>query len=117
MKNTSQYAVVAAVSTIFGVLMFCLFAGLGCNHDKEIEQRNTCISNLRIISAAKNQWAVEKHKAASDIPTWADIQPYLPPFDRIKDSKFGTNCPAGGKYTLGPVDQEPTCSISDHKLP
>jgi hypothetical protein len=71
-------------------------------------QENACINNLRQIDAAKNEWALEKGKSASDIPTREDLLPYL---------RSWPVCPAGGTYTIGPVGEQPTCSIPGHRLP
>ena len=40
-------------------------------------QQNACINNLRQIDAAKNQWALEKGKKPTDVPTTQDLLPYL----------------------------------------
>ncbi len=74
------------------------------------KQREACIANLRLIYAAKQAWALDKNKTDTDIPTEQDLLPY------IKGGVFPT-CPAGGIYTIGPVGQPPTCSISGHILP
>ncbi len=71
-------------------------------------QENACINNLRQIDAAKNEWALEKNKTASDVPAREDLLPYL---------RSWPTCPAGGTYTIGPVGEKPTCSIPGHQLP
>jgi Tfp pilus assembly protein PilE len=73
-------------------------------------QRNACINNLRQIDAAKQQWALEKGKSATDVPTEDDLKIYL------MHSQF-PHCPAGGNYTINAVGQPPECSIPDHRLP
>jgi hypothetical protein len=73
-----------------------------------IENRNNCNNNLRQLDGAIQTWASEKKKAQTDIPTWADIQPYV---------RHKVTCGAGGTYTLGSVGSRPTCSIPDHNLP
>jgi hypothetical protein len=76
-----------------------------------------CINNLRIIDAAKNEWALEFGKTTNNAPTWDDVRPYLP------DSRSHSIpvCPDGGTYTLGRVGEPPTCSLADkewgHKMP
>ena len=40
-------------------------------------QTNTCIDNLRMIDAAKQQWALEQGQVGSATPQATDIQPYL----------------------------------------
>ncbi|HEY3863181.1 MAG TPA: hypothetical protein VGO59_14965 [Verrucomicrobiae bacterium] len=76
-------------------------------------QQNVCINNLRMIDAAKQQWALEKHKQQSDTPTMEDLLPYLGHGDNAK----APVCPAGGVYTTGSVGEKPTCSIAGHVLP
>ncbi len=71
--------------------------------------RNSCINNLRQIDAAKQQWALEKNKAAEAIPTVQDLLPYF------KDQTFPV-CPSGGIYTLNAVGYLPSCSVPGHEL-
>lgn len=73
-----------------------------------VSQKNACINNLRLLDSAKQQWALEKGKSASDTPTMEDLKPYLT--TKIK-------CPAGGEYKIGSVGEKPTCSIPGHELP
>jgi hypothetical protein len=73
-------------------------------------QANACINNLRQIDAAKQEWALEKGKSVTDVPTEDDIKVY------IYHSRL-PHCPAGGTYTINAVGQPPECSIPDHKLP
>lgn len=76
----------------------------------EQQQAAVCINNLRMIDAAKQQWALENHKPAGALLTAADLAPYL------KGQALPT-CPAGGVYTLNPVGLAPICSIPGHVLP
>ena len=77
---------------------------------RETSMMNACINNLRQIDAAKNEWALEHSKKTGDTPTAQDLTPYF------KNGAFPI-CPAGGTYTIGPVGENPTCSVSGHKLP
>jgi prepilin-type N-terminal cleavage/methylation domain-containing protein len=70
-------------------------------------QRNGCLDNLRLISAAKHQWALENKKLDSTTPTSADIQIYL-------QNNLFPQCPADGVYTIGAVNSEATCSRPRH---
>jgi DNA repair exonuclease SbcCD ATPase subunit len=69
-----------------------------------------CVTNLRQLDGAKQQWALEHGKTADAMPTAQDIVPYL------KDNTLPA-CPAGGTYTLNAVNQAPTCSVPVHVLP
>ncbi len=74
-------------------------------------QHNACINNLRIIDAAKQQWALEKSKQGTDIPTKKDLMTFIG-----RSKKFPV-CPQDGTYTIGPVNEAPTCSIPGHVMP
>ncbi len=73
-------------------------------------QLNTCINNLRLIEAVKQQWALENNKTDDDIPTALELLPYF------SDTVFPA-CPSGGTYTINAVGVLPTCSIPGHVLP
>jgi prepilin-type N-terminal cleavage/methylation domain-containing protein len=44
---------------------------------RKTAQRTACISNLRYIDAAKQQWALESRRQDADTPAGSDLQPYL----------------------------------------
>jgi len=72
-------------------------------------QAIACSNNLRLIDAAKQQWALEKQKPAGAILTTADLLPYLP-------NRTFPACPGGGVYTLNPVGFAPLCNIPGHAM-
>jgi hypothetical protein len=76
----------------------------------EQQQAAVCINNLRLIEAAKAQWALAKQKPTGALLTAADLAPYL-------KTPAPPTCPAGGVYTLNPVGIAPICNIPGHALP
>jgi prepilin-type N-terminal cleavage/methylation domain-containing protein len=83
-------------------------------------QTNTCINNLRLIDAAKQQWALEKGQAITSLPQATDIQPYLgrgsgelPACPADSQSSFTTS------YTIQSCQTPPVCQIlpEAHILP
>ena len=80
---------------------------------RQTAQQNACLNNLRIIDAAKQQWALEKSKTADAIPTVQDIAPYL----KLDANGNVPGCPSGGTYTLNAVGELPSCSVAGHVLP
>ena len=67
--------------------------------------RQTCISNLRQINSAVQQWALECKQSPNAIPDETDITPYI---------KNNIMCPSGGtsfgdSYTLSTVSAYPIC--------
>ena len=79
-------------------------------NDLEKQQmRSACLSQLRQIDLAKQQWALENHQPADAVPTAQDIALY------IRDHVIPV-CPAGGTYDFGSVENLPTCSMPGHTL-
>ena len=84
---------------------------------RPVAQRISCKANLKQILRAKSEWAKENHKLIGDAPSEEDLYatnlttgyPYL---------RRGLICPLGGRYTIGPIGKDPTCSFSDkgHEL-
>ena len=89
---------------------------------RERAQTNACINNLRLIDAAKQQWALEMRMPSSSNPGEADLMPYL-----VRgDSERVPVCPSGGtdatfadSYTINNVVTAPACLIvpATHLLP
>jgi hypothetical protein len=75
-------------------------------------QRVACTFYLRWIADAKAQWARENLKEPTDTPTEADL------YGETKPLRHKHECPRGGKYVIGAVKDNPTCSFADkgHKL-
>ena len=77
-------------------------------------QMNACISNLRQIDGAIQQWALDTKQGDTATVTAADVLPYL---------KNAVVCPSGGKtfadnYAVSTVQTRPTCLKvpTTHKL-
>jgi hypothetical protein len=77
-----------------------------------------CVNTLAVIDGCKQQWTLEYSKTTNDVPSWADLRPYLP--DSM--TKGLPRCPAGGSYMPGRVGEPPRCSLGErdplyHSLP
>src|ERR1700723_3432091 len=74
---------------------------------RQTSQTNACINNLRIIDAAKQQWALEKGQQTTASPTDTDIEPYL--------GRAGTTMPSeplNGTYSINALSVVPHCSLA-----
>jgi hypothetical protein len=56
-------------------------------------------------------WALENKKQKGNVPTMADLLPYLG-----RNQQFPV-CPDGGTYSINPVGELPTCSVPGHRIP
>ena len=90
-------------------------------HSRTVAQMNTCISNLRCIDGAKQEWAFEERKQDTDIPSGSDLQPFLG-----RTAAGGLpSCPVDGansfatSYAPQSVGARPQCLIipGTHVLP
>lgn len=79
---------------------------------KTSSQRMACTFHLRAIADAKSQWARENAKLPTAIPSEADL------YGEAQPLRHKLECPRGGRYVIGAVNENPTCSFADkgHKL-
>jgi prepilin-type N-terminal cleavage/methylation domain-containing protein len=95
------------VVLIIAVLMAIAIPNL--MHARQSARARACVSNLREIDQAKEQFAMERAKKSGDAIAWGDIVPsYL---------KTQPACPLGAAYAIGTVGEKPTCPSPDHLLP
>jgi prepilin-type N-terminal cleavage/methylation domain-containing protein len=79
--------------------------------NREVAQKNTCLSNLRVIDTAKQLWGIENGKGTSDVADDADL---------VGDDLYlrrKPECPSGGEYTYWEIGELPECNIAGHVLP
>jgi len=96
------------VEIMIAVAIVGLLAGLSIPNylkARTVAQANTCISHLRDIDAATQEWALELRKSEHQTVEFSDIRPYL---------KGSLVCPAGGasfsdSYEMTIVSEKPTC--------
>ena len=75
---------------------------------------NACINNLRIISAAKDQAALDLNLNSTATPTTTQMNKYLRAYPLVNGLPKE---PAGGTYTIGAISVNPRCSRgSPHTL-
>lgn len=70
---------------------------------------NACINNLRLIEAAKEQWALATNAADNAAVVNANVTPYL-------KGQVMPTCPGGGNYTPNAVGTDATCNVAGHTL-
>ncbi len=98
---------VMIVVLVLSILMAIAVANFQGARDKS--QLSSCLSNLRQIESAKEQWGMELGKLSTATPTSANLSPsYLRSYPA---------CPSGGTYTIGDLATRPSCSVTNHLLP
>jgi prepilin-type N-terminal cleavage/methylation domain-containing protein len=77
---------------------------------RETSRAKSCQANLRQIETAKEQWAMDNKKGASDTPQASEL---------VTEYMRGTEdtlplCPSSGTYSQGNMSTRPTCSIGSN---
>ena len=113
MPTWAVVLIVLGVAGVIGIAAIGMLAAIAIPNfvkARQTAQTNACINQLRLIQAAKQQWALESKKELGEIPTESEVTTYL------KADGFPI-CPAGGNYMINAVDENPTCSVPKHQLP
>lgn len=89
------------------VLAFVFFAARNLIRNGAEKKKNACIENLMAIEGMKEQYAIE-HNGQAPIAFDVFVPDYLTAIPE---------CPSGGEYTIGDMQNLVTCDAPGHRLP
>lgn len=105
-RNRSGFTLVEIMIVVAIIAILAAIAIPNFVKSRTESQKNACIANLKQIQGAKEQ-SLLAGTGLTDAVLFGS-QGYI---------KTKPTCPAGGTYTTGEADADPTCTITDHKLP
>ena len=101
------------IMIVVGIIgMLCAIVIPNFMRSRATSQQNACINNLRQISSAVQQWAMETGQSAGNPPPTlhSDLTPYIV----LNANGSIPTCPSGGTYSINNVSVAPQvwCSLS-----
>ncbi|WP_119325167.1 competence type IV pilus major pilin ComGC [Capsulimonas corticalis] len=103
-RRRSAFTLVEIMIVVLMIGMLLNIAAPAFLHARDLGQARACVANLRNITSAKEQFALEHTAANTYTPVWSDISPYI-------KSKSAPLCPTNSSvYLLNDMNSYPACS-------
>ena len=106
MKNRKGFTLVEIMIVVAIIALLAAIAVPSFVSARERSMQGRCVNNLRLISGAKDQYALQNDNTT---PTaLSDLTEYFAKEEELE-------CPAKGNYTLNALDADPTCDYNPSK--
>jgi prepilin-type N-terminal cleavage/methylation domain-containing protein len=105
-KNRGGFTLVEIMIVVSIIALLASIAVPNFLRARKRAQATTVLEDMRIIDAAKEQFAIETNAPANVDVTWEEIQPYLKEGSRLRNSTQTDTF--GRTITIGSPDTAPT---------
>jgi prepilin-type N-terminal cleavage/methylation domain-containing protein len=104
-KSRSGFTLVEVMVVVLILGILLSIAATQFQKARERSQATACQHNLKTILGAKERWAMDHSREPEDTPTMEEL---AEPGVYMRGTP---QCPTSGRYTIGQLNQLPTCSI------
>jgi prepilin-type N-terminal cleavage/methylation domain-containing protein len=101
-KRTGGFTLVEIMIVVAIIALLAVIAVPNFLRARKRSQASRVLEELRLLDAAKDQYAIEYNRKGGDSVTWSQVQLYLKPTSSLYQN--GGNDLFGNAYTLGTVD-------------
>jgi prepilin-type N-terminal cleavage/methylation domain-containing protein len=101
-KRTGGFTLVEIMIVVAIVALLAVIAVPNFLRARKRSQASRILEELRLIDAAKDQYAIEYNKKGGDTISWAQVQLYLKPTSSLYGS--GGSDLFGNSFSLGTID-------------
>ena len=104
-RSAGGFTLVEIMIVVAIIALLAAIAVPGFLRARKRSQGTTMKNDLRLISDAKDQYAIEQNKA-NVTPVWADLTPYLKPGSKLATQASELDL-FGRSYTIGALSAPP----------
>jgi prepilin-type N-terminal cleavage/methylation domain-containing protein len=114
-RNTKGFTLVEIMIVVAIIGLLAAIAVPNFVQARNQARKNTCINNLRLIDASKEQYALENNKDNACTPDSTDLTPYLKNGQWPQCSSATTDTYSA---SIGAIGVKPQCAFGNgHQLP
>jgi prepilin-type N-terminal cleavage/methylation domain-containing protein len=107
-KRTGGFTLVEIMIVVAIIALLAVIAVPNFLRARKRSQASRILEELRLLDAAKDQYAIEYNRKGGDSVSWEQVQLYLKPTSSLYQS--GGNDLFGNSYILGNVDDSTTAA-------
>ncbi len=114
LRSSKGFTLVEIMIVVAIIALLAAIAVPGFLRARKRSQGTTMKNDLRLIDAAKDQYAIEQNKGTTSlVPNWADLTPYFKPGSKLQSQASGLDL-FGNTYVIGDLSTTPKVNATTY---